>query len=194
LNNAVDTAAESLCRVIETAYYSDIDGAGVWAVTEKVLGQVVSIKYKGRRSTSPNEIHEVAFATATIPSPWDTATAGNLLTITTIDGFARPTSIKYPDGTMRFFTYTNPTGDLQTVETYGQPNSNGNAVQEGVKTITLVGPVGEMKSVYRYAITNSTDGPELSHELYSYPIADDYFKLSPTIQYLDGTTTSGSQC
>jgi len=194
LNNATDTAAESLCRVIETVYYSNINGAGVWTVTEKVLSEVVSIKYKGRQSTSPKEIHEVEYATATIPTPWDSASAGNLLTTTTIDDFARPTTITYPNGTVGFFTYATPSGGLQTIETLGQPSSNGTAVQEGVKTITLVGPVGEMKSVYRYAITNGVDGPELSHDLYSYPIADDYFQISPTIQYLDGTTTSGSQC
>jgi len=186
INNSLVTDSESLCRVVSNTYTNTVPQI---TTVETVLGQVVSKKYRKIENGNTYTDIECQDPNAAYTD------ASNLVTVKTVDGAGQTTSLKQPDGTMTFYTYSTTTTNKTTTSSAGQPNGSGSVIQEGAQTITVVGTSGEMLSKISYLITGGTvdTSKVLEQELYSYA-SDDYYKLTPTIQYLDGTTSSGTSC
>src|SRR6266568_4791701 len=186
INNSLVTDSDNLCRVVSNSYTNTVPQI---TTVETALGQVVSRKYRKIENGSTYTDIECQDPNAAYTD------ASNLVTVKTIDGAGQTTSLKQPDGTMAFYTYSTTTTNKTTTSSAGQPNGSGSAIQEGAQMIAVVGTSGEMLSKITYLITGgSVDTSKvLEQELYAYA-SDDYYKLTPTVLYLDGTTTSGTQC
>lgn len=186
--NATNGSAASLCRSLTTTYAGDASSTtGLVTRVEKLLGQEISRTYSLYYSAS-NSFRTVK-CTAPGAALFD---SGNLVTIVNRDKYSRPTNIVYPDFTKSFLSYvTNADKSVTSTVSHGQTNGPGTTILEGTKTITVVGPYGEMVSNIVINIAGGTDGIILERDSYTYA-ADDYARLYATVTHLDGTTTSGS--
>jgi RHS repeat-associated protein len=188
-NNSSISAADNQCRVLEINY---ADTNPYVTTTETVLGEVVSKSFKSTSSlysTIPYEIKEIQCLRTN--AVWNDS--DNLVTTTLSDVNRRIVSTKRPDGTLTTNVYSSATGEEIVTSSTGQPNGTDTAILEGTQTVTTNGPIGELKSRVVYPITGGTVDTTkvLEREIYTYG-TNDIFKLAPTIQYLDGTTSSGT--
>ena len=111
----------------------------------------------------------------------------NLVTITKYytDGpnTNRVKSIENPDGTMAIYEYAQATDGSQTNTVWsGQPNVGKTAIVDGVKTVTIIGPVAQMISRTQIDIAS---GVTLSREIYG---NYDEFNRPQQVTHLDGTS------
>src|SRR6266540_981550 len=193
-NNSSTNAADSECRVLEITYATSATNPVISQV-DKVLGHIVSKRFTAIYNTT--NIQDIVCQDPN--AGWNDT--NNLVTITkTYDinhAFKyRLASIKHPDGTVAIYTYSTNGMELTTTISEGQPSAvQTNIVEEGTQTVTVVGAIGEMKSrtVYPIIASNVDTNKVLAREIYTYS-GDDAFKLTPTIEYLDGRTNSGTQC
>src|SRR6266511_2868972 len=191
-NNSATNAADSECRVLEINYSTNNP---VITQVEKVLDHVVARRFRAVYANT--NVQDIVCQDPN--AAWNDT--NNLVTITkTYDNNHafkfRLASIKHPDGTVAFYTYSTNATELTTTISEGQPSAvQTNIVEEGTQTVTVVGVLGEMKSrtVYPIIASNPDTNKILAREIYTY-LGDDAFKLTPTITNLDGTTTSGTQC
>jgi len=89
---------------------------------------------------------------------------------------------------MEFYSNSIANDQKTTVVTEGQTNAAANGISEGTQTTTVVGPRGELVSRTVYNVSGGTADILLASETYTYP-ANDTFKLSPRVTYLDGTSS-----
>jgi YD repeat-containing protein len=112
----------------------------------------------------------------------------NLTTITkkytSGDNLHRISSIKRPDGTMTFFTYSQTSTNRTTTETSGQPNVGETATLNGVQTVTVINIHGHRVSRTVSAIVSGSVGAVLASEVYS---EHDDFGRPEKVTYLDTT-------
>jgi RHS repeat-associated protein len=112
----------------------------------------------------------------------------NLTTITkkytSGDNLHRISSIKRPDGTMSFFTYSETSTNRTTTETSGQPNVSETATLNGIQTVTVINIHGHMASRTVKSIAGGSVGATLASEVYS---EHDEFGRPEKVTYLDTT-------
>jgi len=150
-------------------------------IIHKLKGQEIGRTYK---IIKPGEERDIV-----CPTPealWNAS--DNLVTITkkyTSGGnLHRISSIKRPDGTMSFFTYSETSTNRTTTETSGQPNGGETAVQEGVQTVTIINIHGHLVSRTVKSIAGGSVGATLASEVYS---EHDDFGRPEKVTFLDGT-------
>lgn len=183
LNNAI-SSGDIENRSTVTTYSSS---APHETIVEKLMGVEVSRKY--RVFVSNTNIHEYQCLTTNALY----TDSNNLVTKTAVypigTAFQFLTyKVEHLDGTFDFYGYSTNSTSMTTIVTNGRPNLTFSAVIEGTRTITVKGTTGQMISNIVQTITNGAVGVTLSSESYSYD-ANDLFFQSPTITYLDGTTT-----
>ena len=187
VNNSLVSDSENLCRVVSITYTSTIPQI---TTVETVLGQVVSKKYRKIENDG------TTYTDIECPDPNATySDSNNLVTVTTVNHAGQTISLKRRDGTMSFYSYSKTSTNKTTTVSSGQPNTGATVIQEGAQTVTVVGTSGEMLTNIVYLITggNVDTNKVLGQEIYTYD-SSDYYKLTPTIQFLDGTTSSGTSC
>jgi len=119
----------------------------------------------------------------------------NLVTITkyfTSGGnIGRISSIRRPDGTMSFYTYTSGNGGIETdTIASGQPDSNGTIIIDGTLTTIVKGPLGEIisKTVASISPDSTANGKTLASENYGFSGQDDInFSRPLSLTFLDNT-------
>jgi len=186
--NATTNAPANQCRVVATSYSSS---APQVTHVEYLLGQEVSRVYIAGDYTA-NKIYTVKPLISGTAWNGGTLDAYNEVTIKSFNGSFQTTNLLNPDGTKVFYNFvTNADFSIITTATSGQTNSTGTGTAEGTKTISVVGPFGQMISNIVLNITGGTDGALLARDSYTYS-ASDYNYSSPTVTHLDGTITSGS--
>jgi RHS repeat-associated protein len=181
--DATNGCATNVCRAVVTTYGT---ANPVITTREWLLGQWVSTRYCANSAWTNYEIQAW-----TPNAAWDDT--NNLVTTRVTDSGSRlPRSIRYPDGTMEFYAYSTNTAKTERTATVssGQPKSDNSGIQEGTQAVTVVGLTGEILSRTVQPITNGVAATNLlARETNSYA-ADDFYREAPTIQYLDGTTTT----
>ncbi len=190
-NNSATNAADSQCRVLEITYSTNNP---VITQVEKVLDYVVARRF--RAVYGDTNVQDIVCQDPN--AAWNDT--NNLVTITKTynnnHAFKfRLASIKHPDGTMALYSYATNATEWTTTISEGQPSAVETNIVEGKQTVTVVGALGETKSrtVFPIIASNVDTNKTLERETYTYS-GDDVFKVTPTITYLDGTTTSGTQC
>jgi RHS repeat-associated protein len=183
----------NLCRAIEYGYGSNaVPGAaeagdGGWnparprKVVEYLLGREIGRRYR-IELMAKKESHDIRCVTP--GAAW--TNADNLVTITRYYTNGPNTnllwSIERPDGTMDIHQYA--TGASQTnVVLSGAPDGYKTNIVDGVKTITVVGTVGQMISK---TVIDIVSGITNSHDVYS---DYDSYNRPRKVIYLDGTHT-----
>jgi RHS repeat-associated protein len=111
----------------------------------------------------------------------------NLVTTTTNyatgPNAGRVQSVLNPDGTMQIYVYAQAVDGSQTNTVYsGQPNTGKTAIVDGSKTVTILGPVGQLISRTESDIVSTIT---TSQEIYG---DYDEFSRPQSVTYLDGTT------
>ena len=193
--DAVDTAADSLCRVTTNTYgtLADADGDALveqlTTTVETTLGQETARSYAvdwskavvlgGGSFTRHSDIRSV-----TIGAVWNAAS--NLVTETLAytgnPYVGRTRRIVYPDGTATMSSYFVATNgqETATVKT-GQPNGTLDDIVAGTSTITLTSAQGQVIS---QSVTDIASGLTLSSWVAS---TFDALNRATRIDYPDGT-------
>ena len=149
-------------------------------VAEQLNGQTVSFSYT---VVKPGERRTIRCQTA-----WaDLDDPANLVTITKYytegDYTNRVASVENPDGTMVIYEYANASDGTQTNTVWsGQPNTGKTSIIDGTKTVTVLGPVGQMISRMQFDVAT---GVTLSRDTYG---NYDAFNRPQQVTHLDGTT------
>ena len=183
LNNS-DSTSDASNRTIVTIYSTN---APQVTIIEKLLDQEVSRKYTVYTNNETDEYQ--------CQTPGAAYTASDNLVTKTIYSTAsdwsqnQPISVSHPDGTMTFYSYATNGATLTTTTTTGQPNGGHTAIDEGTKTIEVKGFSGQMISNIVMNVTGGSAGAVVSQTTYTYDASDAFYR-SPTMTYLDGTTTS----
>ncbi len=154
------TTNASNCRVREygyTAVGGGDDGSFMpnapRVIVEKILGTEVSRQYKVYTEFEERDIR--------CPNPgmdWDDA--DNLVTVTKRyeegDFLRWPKSVVQPNGVLTLYEYEiDVVTNFVTTVYVGAPNGDNTAVTNGVKTVTIQGPLREMLSVSRIDIASN---------------------------------------
>jgi RHS repeat-associated protein len=188
LTNQAPTDTSSLCHKVEYDY-TPMSGSGDTGAHRPqlprreityLLGQEVGRRYWVYRKGEKREI------VCTVPgAAWNAA--ANLVTITKRH-CGGPTdqelqSVTRPDGTMAIYTYAITSATKTTTVDEGKPNTAGTAIDEGTRTVTVVGLAGEMlsRTVYDWPSNIKTD-----EEIYS---QHDGEKRPLRVTFMDGTYT-----
>jgi hypothetical protein len=185
------TTTEANCRVTEYTYVlgaGEGDDNGAWQphlprkTISKILGQEVARTY--RKITEAETIEKVC----AIPgASW--SDSNNIVTITKrmtgSEHYGRLLEIAHPDGTKTLYDYSDSGGTFTTTVDRGAPS--GGAIKEGTRSITVVGPVGELLSRTTRVLSNSLPSVVLSDETYTYT---DDLKRSYRAVHLNGRTNT----
>jgi hypothetical protein len=175
------------CRSI-TYNYTPLSGSGddgsqpdtPRTVIEWVLGQETGRSYT---VVKPGERREIRCQTP--GAAW--TDSSNIETITkrftssTHQG--RIQEILHPDGTKTLYNYSESGGTFTTTVDRGEPS--GGAIKEGTRSVTVLGPVGELLSRTTRVLSNSIPTVVLSEETYTYT---DALKRSHEVVHLNGRT------
>jgi YD repeat-containing protein len=185
------TTDAALCRVTEHSYTlsaltDGVDDDGSWLpltprkTVVQVQGNEVARTY--RTLAEGQTIEKVC------PLPgllWTNGT--NLVTTNTTytEGphYGRPKAITHPDGTQTLHTYSETNGTFITTVDRGEPQ--GAAINEGTRTITVLGSVGEQLSRTTRVLSNSIPTAILAQDSYTYT---DDLKRSYTLVSLGNRT------
>jgi len=187
--NQAPTTNGSLCRTIDYGYGTNaIPGAGDKGrrqltmprrTVESLLGYEISRSYLVVLRHERREIRCVTPGAA-----W--TNADNLVTTrryyTNGPNDRKLWSIERPDGTMEIFDYITSANRTKIVLT-GAPDAAKTNVVDGTKTITVVGPVGQMVS---RTVVDIASGITVASEVYT---NYDSYNRPRKITYLDGTST-----
>jgi RHS repeat-associated protein len=181
-----DVPDDSTCRHVQYSYYpisGDDDGSmfpdEARQTVTYVKGNVVSknflIAFPGVRQD---------LRCVDLDYNWDYA--HNLVTITKYytngANINKVMSIMNPDGTMSLYDYdTAADGSVTNIVYTGQPNTDGTAIIDGTKTVTILGPLGQMLSSSEIDITS---GIITSQDVYG---NYDGLNRPQQVTHLDGT-------
>jgi RHS repeat-associated protein len=171
-------SAESNNLVITTSYATNNPAI---TVVESLKGQEISRKYI---AYLPNEVRDIQAYTN--GAAWDHA--NNLVTITKYTTNAsflgKPASIKNPDGTMSFYSYSLSGSNVTTTIQSGQPGAGETNIINGTEQV-LVETFGQL-------VTDTTTSiPSTSYPLSTATVIDtDDFSRPEKIVYNDNTTNT----
>jgi RHS repeat-associated protein len=180
--NATNGAPADQARQIVTSYS---DSNPRVTVVEKALGVEIGRSYQ---NWFTDEIQYIQCQTTGAVS----TASENLISITKRYDSSDPfsghlKSVRQQNGVTTLYSYSTNNNQKSTSISVGLTNSSGTAVQEGTVTTTVVALTGETLSSASTNITGGSLGIRLSSESYGYD-SGDYFKGSPRIKHLDGTT------
>jgi RHS repeat-associated protein len=184
------TTNKALCRLVEHSYDPSVvagsgDDGSLSASTprrtvEYVLGQEVSRRYTVVTRTATKDIQCVTAGAA-----W--SASDNLVTISVAytNGlwFGRPRSVERPDGTMDIHEYTfgGSVRNSTNIVYSGVPGTQKTNILDGTKTVTILGPLGQLISTETVDILSDR---VVSRRTYG---AFDSFQRSQSVTNLDGT-------
>jgi len=170
-------SAENLNRVVTTAYSATDPQI---TIVEKLRDQVIGRRYKVVHADEVREIVRPVAGDAWNDPGVNLVTTTKRLTTGPFKGETQ--SIEHPDGTMQIFLLPviNAGTRTDTVDS-GRPNTGKTAIEDGTRTVTVKGAVGQMIS---RTVTDIATGITLASETYSNP---DPFNRPRRVTYLDGT-------
>ena len=179
------TTNTNLCRSTEYSYLpvdpaddGSIEPRTARKTVEKFKGTVVGLSYLVLEPGVRTDIRCLS-PTAAYDNPTNQVTVTTYYTNGGFDGWTH--SILNPDGTMTIYEYDREEdGSLTTTEYSGHPNAG--AIDDGIKTVTVTGPVGEMISK---TTTDIASQVTIGSETYG---AYDEFDRPQLVTYLDGTS------
>ena len=186
--NQAFTTNPALCKLMVYDYSpNDVSGSGddghlglaVPRLTIQYLqGQEIARNYA---VVLPSEQHDIQCVTA--GAVWNDT--NNLVTITKLYGDGIPHelelySVQQPDGTVEIHLYGNGYASTTNVTLNGHPDGSGANIDQGTRTVDVIGPAGQLLSRTVYDVPT---GVMLSSDSYAY----DDFKRLTTTTHSDGT-------
>lgn len=205
--NVQPTTNASTCRLTEYDYSTNaVPGSGdiAWIeptsprrTAESVLGQPVAISY---RVHLLGETRDIRCSDA--GTDWNSE--GTLVTTnrsyTNGQFYGKPLSVLHPDGTAQIFKYyasEPPTSygvtlidNLTNVVFSGQPDTSQTGLLDGTKTVTIVGPVGQ---VYSQETTDVRSQPPIITARSTYGDFDEFVRAQSQTN-LDGRVIQKQYC